>query len=255
MNYGFRLLFVLFFLSGCKQEAAIEFTTSYFSEEELELCNNEPCSQVSIEYQVAKGDESIAAAINEKIEWYIIASLFLGDDEAPSAKTIPAAATEFILAYRDHQPDLPSNLDLGGYDAEVNIYHAFQNESIVSLEMYAYLFTGGAHGYGATSFLLFDLKTGEEMEARSLFTDLAGLEAYAERKFKEEHKISKDASINSTGFWFEEDQFYLPDAMGFSEDKFVLLFNPYEIASYAAGAIRLEILIEEITPYLNTEFL
>ena len=245
------LLFSSLLLLSCNSEPELSFSTEYFSEEDLEMCKTEVCSAVTLEYVKAEGDSEISEKINQRIETYIIKALFLGDDENPNAKSIPEAVTDFIMAYRDYQPDVPSELDFGGYDADVRVSKSYENEDWVSLRMTHYLFTGGAHGYGSTTFTNIDVSTGLELPLEDLFTDIENFTALVESKFRAEFEIPANGSINATGFWFKNDQFYLPEAIGFEGEYCLITYNRYEIASYAAGPINLEIPISEITSFLE----
>ena len=255
MNYLFRLLLLLIILSGCANEPTLSFSPEAFTETQLEICKTEACSSIAINYPKANGDPFISEKINNVISNYIIQGLFLGDDSAPSAKTIEQAAKDFILAYRDHQPDMPTDLDFGGYEAEISVRESYENEQIVSLECTLFLFTGGAHGYGGTSYLNFDLATGALIENVNLFVNYPEFEAYAETKFKEAQGIPKNDNINASGFWFENDTFYLSETIGFDQENLLIIYNSYEISSYAAGPIVLEIPLTEVAPFLDPTLL
>lgn len=255
MNYIFRLLLLLIILSGCTNEPTLVFSSEEFTEAQLEICKTEACSSVSLDYLKASGDPFISDKINNAITSYIIEGLFLGDDTTPTAKNIEQAVKDFILAYRDHQPDIPADLDFGGYEAEITVQKSFQNEQLLSLEAISYLFTGGAHGYGGTSYLNFDSATGALIENKNLFANYAEFEAFAETKFKEAHDIPENDNINASGFWFENDTFYLPESIGFDENNLIFIYNSYEIASYAAGPIFLEIPLTEVASFLDLNLL
>lgn len=255
MNYIGRVLIFILIVSGCSEEVPLTFSSEVFTEEELEICATETCSSVTIQYVKATGEAAVSEKINNTISSYIAEALFLGDDDSPVSSTIPEAASHFIMAYRDYQPDFPSELDPGGYEAEINIVKTYQTEVIVCLETYKFLFTGGAHGYSGTQFLILDGHTGELLKPESLITDRSGLETVAETRFRELYEIPASESINTTGFWFENDQFHLPETIGFRDDMLVLLYNAYEISSYADGPVQLEIPLEEIESYLISELL
>jgi len=80
---------------------------------------------------------------------------------------------------------------------------------------------------------------------------LEGFESYAETAFRKKYEIPADVNINNTGFWFEDDKFHLPETVGFTADSLLLLYNPYEIASYAAGAVTLNIPLEEVSTFIS----
>ena len=255
MKMLFRLLTLLLLLPGCQETPALTFSSEEFTEAFLDICKTETCSSVTIDYPIASGDAFISEKINSSINTYIIKALFLGDDDQPSATSIAEAAKDFILAYRDHQPDIPTDIDYGGYEAEVTIYPSFQKEQLISLEATFYLFTGGAHGYGATSFINFDSATGEEIKIEDLLSNTADFQEFVEDKFREAHKIPLDESINATGFGFEDDTFALPETIGFENKHLVFIYNAYEIASYADGPIILEIPLNEVQPFFDTTLL
>jgi len=115
----------------------------------------------------------------------------------------------------------------------------------------SYLFTGGAHGYTTRTFLNFNKRKGKEIENWELFKDLEHFKNFAEAKFRFQEDIPANNPINSTGFMFEQDEFYLPENIGFTEKGLVLLYNQYEVASYADGAIELVLPYGEVKKYLT----
>ena len=121
MNYSRLILFTLLLFIACQEEVVLTFSSEVFTEDDLEICRDEPCSAVTLDYPIATGDADVSAKINSEIENYMIEGLFLGEDDGPSATDLKDAVTQFIMAYRDHQPDLPTELDLGGYEADISI--------------------------------------------------------------------------------------------------------------------------------------
>ncbi|HPF10499.1 MAG TPA: DUF3298 and DUF4163 domain-containing protein [Flavobacteriaceae bacterium] len=242
------LLLMLFLTGGCKKDTSITAVQRSFSETDLGICQNAPCSQVSIIYPEYSGKDPIINSINKQIESSIIAALFLGEDAAPAANSIEAAAKQFILAYRDLKNEFEFEAP---YEANIEVVESFRNAQLLSLEMDTYLFTGGAHGYASTQFLNHDLKTGRELTLKELVKKYPDFESFAEKTFREQFHIPSGDNINSTGFWFENDQFYLPNSFGFTEEGFVVVYNPYDIASFADGSIELTIPFDQVRPYLT----
>ena len=238
-----------FLLLACSNTTEILVAAASFSEEELEICIDVSCPEINISYITVTGDEEISAVINDNVKNFIIESLYLGDETMlPSAKNIAEAAKQFVEMYRTHSAEFP-DMQME-YFAEIKVKETYKSENLLSLRMNQYLFTGGAHGYGATSFTNFDLHTGMPIPIEDLFKDYEAFEEFVEARFRKANDILENDSINSTGFWFEEDEFYLPEALGFTESSLIIIFNQYEIASYAAGPINLEIPIEEVSPFL-----
>src|SRR5690606_39895740 len=84
----------------------------------------------------------------------------------------------------------------------------------------------------------FDAHTGGSLEHKDLFTQ--DFLSYAEKAFREQYDIPQEESINSTGLWFEEDKFSLPINIGIDKEHVILVYNSYEVASYAEGEFKLE---------------
>jgi hypothetical protein len=246
-----NILILLLFLSltRCKDEVPLSFSAESFTEETFNICKTVSCPEITINYIKALGAKSMSEKINSEIINYVLAALNIGQDSIPKAKTINDAASDFIKVARLHAADFP---DMSAeYFAEINISEIFSSTELVSIEMHKYLYTGGAHGSGNTFFLNIDPSTGNEIPLEALFKNRIDFTAFAENKFREANNISSNDSINSTGFWFEDDSFYLPDSIGLTETSFILFYNQYEIASYSEGPIELKIPMEEVKEYLN----
>jgi hypothetical protein len=238
-------------LYSCKRDIPLKFASDSFTEDAFEICKSIGCPEITINYVQAIGKESVSEKINSEIKAFIIASLTIGEDSIPKAKTIADAASEFIKTYRMHSADFP---DMSAeYFAEINVTELYQSSEIISFELRQYLYTGGAHGFGSVAFLNVDSETGNELTMEALISNKTDFTLFCEKKFKLANNIKTDESINSTGFWFEDDTFYLPDTIGFTDTSVILIYNSYEIASYAAGAIELEIPMEEAGPFLTIE--
>ena len=245
------IILLLLAITSCKDEAPLVFSSESFTEETFDICKTVSCPEITINYIEAFGDKSVAGKINSEITSYIIAALNMGEDSIPRAKTINDAAAYFIKVARLHAADFP---DMSAeYFAEINVSESYNSNEIISFEMHQYLYTGGAHGSGNAFFLNIDPRTGNEIPSEALFKNSIDFTAFAEKKFRESNKIPSNESINSTGFWFEDDHFYLPDTMGLTETSFVLIFNQFEIASYAEGPVEIEIPLEDVKKYLNFE--
>ncbi|AFL81042.1 Protein of unknown function (DUF3298) [Aequorivita sublithincola DSM 14238] len=236
---------------SCNQEKNIEFSPESFTEKELSICKNSKCPEITINYVEVFGDDEVSKKINKKIKNFIFSSLLMGEDSIPSAKTIQEAATNFIEAYNADKAQFPDMA--GDYFAEISVNEIYNSPKHICFEMRQYLFTGGAHGYGTTSFLNLDPKTGDELTSKELFKSNKELVAFAENKFRLQQNIAKNQSINDTGFWFENEKFYLPESVGFTRDSLIFIYNQYDIASYADGPIELKIAMKEAAPFLSID--
>ncbi|GHC43352.1 DUF3298 and DUF4163 domain-containing protein [Ulvibacter litoralis] len=249
MNNRILAIIVLFFaVTSCQLEVPVNFSSESFTEASFEVCKTISCPELTINYVEAMDDTKASERINEAIKKHIITALHIGDDSISKAKTISEAASEFIKTYRLHSAEFP---DMSAeYFAEINIVESYRSPKMTSIEMRDYLYTGGAHGYGHVTFLNVRSKNGAEITSEELLKNREAFTTFAETKFREAHSIPKNESINSTGFWFEDEKFALPETIGFTKDTLLLLYNQYEIASYADGPIELSIPLDEAAPFL-----
>lgn len=243
-------LITVVFIS-CNEEKSIEISSQSFTEKELSICENSKCPEVTINYVEVFGNEEISEKINKKLKDFIFMSLMMGEDTIPSAKTINEAATAFIESYNRDKAQFP---DMAGeYFAEISVNEIYNTPEHLCFELRNYLYTGGAHGYGSTSFLNIDPKSGKNLSREELFKNKSDLTNFAETKFREQQKIASGESINATGYWFEDEKFYLPESAGFTQDSLIFIYNQYDIASYADGPIELKIAMKEIEPFLSID--
>ncbi len=232
---------------SCKNETSKLLSFESFSEEYHGDCKGSDCAQVTIDYIKINGENEIANKINFTVGSAIIYFLNSNIEKNIQASIISEASEKFIKNYENDKKEFP---DISPYFAEISVTESTITEKILSLRIQQYFFTGGAHGSGSTKFLNFNPSTGVLFPNSSLLKNKKEFTDFVEVLFRKENNISPDESINSTGFWFENDKFFLPDAIGFSETSLLIIYNQYEIASYADGPIELEIPLEKVQQYL-----
>lgn len=242
-----RILLSLILLSAfvaCQPTEELQLESRQYSGPQCETCPS-----VTISVLEALGDRPLDEAINTAQREEIITLLDYDQELDPA--DIPGAIEAFQSAFRKIQEEFPE--ELTGWEAMADTDLGYYDSHVVSLKMETYVFTGGAHGLGTTRYLNFERNTGKELEAMELFKDPEAFAAYAESSFRKQYGIPSDAPINSTGFMFEDDQFKLPQNIGFRNEGMVLHYNPYEAASYADGALVLEFPHEAVRPFLAWE--
>lgn len=235
------LLSVLLIGLGCQSESGLVFTPVEFLGPDCETC---PKVRVSIP-QADEGKQ-LGRVVNRAVREEIIH--WLDYDEEGQAETIPQAIEAFGAGFEALRTEFPD--ETIGWEATVEARTTYESPDVLSLLLEGYIFTGGAHGYTSSRYLNFNKKDASEMDAWQLFSDLEGFERFAESRFRAAYQIPPEADINSTGFMFEDGIFELPENMGLEPEGLVLLYNPYEVASYADGLIRLVLEYEDIKPFL-----
>ncbi|MFS4468856.1 PdaC/SigV domain-containing protein [Maribacter sp. 2210JD10-5] len=238
-SISFALLCLLFFC--CDSSNEIKFETTSFHETACDAC-----ASISIDIPRAMGKSKIHTAINTALSEEII--YILNFDEETEASDIQTAIASFIEGYQELKSKYTE--EATPWEAKIEGAISYEDETILTLRLESYLFTGGAHGYSTVRFLNFDKKKGIEIDNEKLFVNTDDFQKLAENKFRLQEKIPDGAPINSTGFMFETDTFYLPNNMGYTPEGLQLFYEPYEISSYADGAIILNMTFEEIQPLL-----
>ncbi len=248
MKKAFPFLVFFMVLNSCN-DAPLLIEQHTLTQNTITECDNKPCPQVTIDYLSYSGEQEVIAPINKKIEQFIIQSLYLGDPEVNATALTPQEAVEGFI--KDYWRDTSEFPEIHEYEAEISIEETYRSKELATVALSQYTYTGGAHGNGSVAYVNFDIKTGEIILNEQLIKDKEGLSKIAEKKLREDYKIPESEDINSTVFWFENDKFYLSEDIGFEEDKVVIHYNQYEIASYADGSIDIELTFSEVAPFLN----
>ena len=242
MKNIFRLILLLLIAISCEEEQKLTFEMVERSNQSCPDCPN-----IEIAIPRALDDMAVAQAINTALEEEVIS--LLSFDDGGDIQNVDDAIASFTQGYQELKSKFPD--ETVGWEADIKGEVLFEDENILTLDIISYTFTGGAHGYSATTILNFDKRKGVELENWELFKDLEGFEKYAETKFRIQEKIPQDANINATGFMFERDNFHLPDNLGYTPEGIQLIYNQYEVASYAEGPIKLLLPYAEINHYLR----
>lgn len=239
IKLAFLFLFVL--VLGCKKEDEMVYKPLHF---ENEKCAD--CPKVTIAIFDFLEASKIATTINTTLKNEVINQLLY--DEETKVLTINDAIASFKNGYLDLKKMYPD--ETLGWEANIKGTILFENKDLISIQLETYIFTGGAHGYSATRFFNFDKIKGVQLENEQLFKKKDAFEDFAEIQFKIQEDIPQNASINSTGFMFEGDSFYLPANIGFTQEGIQLVYNQYEVASYADGPIVITLPYKEVNPFL-----
>ena len=205
--------------------------SSKIIEEKLDDCDPEKgdCTFISLNFPVAENGDDQAERINKTIENFLRKTVDYQENE--EVLKPEELAKNFIQNYKETASEFPE-YELP-WEATIIGKIAYRSNKIISVKFNADMFTGGAHGYRSTNYLNFDPETGKKITSEDLFKE--DFTTFVEKDFRERQDIPADANINSTGMFFENDEFHLPANIGFTEDEVILHYNAYEIAPYASG--------------------
>ena len=243
------LFIALLTVLSCKKEAPVLLTSESFSEEFTGKgnCKEDDCAKVTVDYIKILGNKEIVDKINFTIGNSIIYFLKPDDEKNIRATVISEAADLFIKRSENDKKEFP---EMNSYVAELSLSNSYTSSEILSVKTEFYNYIGGAHGNRITNFLNFDPLTGNLLGISAVVKDKKEFTKFAETLFRNKNNIPENEPINSTGFWFGNDKFHLPESIGFSNKGIILLYNQYEIASYSEGPIEVTIPWEKASPFL-----
>lgn len=260
MKRHLALVFAAFLLIACGDEkkeketestetemAALAFETSRH-EMTSEPCEKDKCTRVTIEVPNATGEPAIADSINNGI-FKVVRSIVYFGEKPTDTKSYNEMMVSFIQSYDEMKRKFPD--EAIAWEAKIKGSVDYETDSLINVKINNYMFVGGAHGYEGDRSLFFDPETGKTLQTEDLFTDIPGLTALAETKFRDKYKIAKGKPINSTGLFFPDEAFILPSNIFFKEDGILLFYNSAEIGSFADGQKELLIPYSEAAPYLK----
>lgn len=203
------------------------------------------CTFISMIFPFAENGTPEAKNINKEIEHFLINTIDYQDEggvEKPEE-----LALNFIQNYKETAQEFPE-YELP-WEATINGKVAYRNLEIISLKFNTDIFTGGAHGYRSTRYLNFNAENGKILHTEDIFS--SEFIDYVEKDFRKKQDIPLNENINSTGLFFENDEFHLPQNIGITKEKVILHYNAYEIAPYTEGNFIMTFPKSEIRQFLK----
>lgn len=222
-------------LFSCKEEVKLSFS-------ELNTTHSTN-TNVEINIPNANGDSKVSEMINYKLSNHIINELNFGDDK--EELTLEEAILKFDNEYTSFKDEFEDSQMIweASFDGEV----IYESGIVICIALTSYTFTGGAHGNMNITLYNFNPQTGALYLEDDLIEDGVGFTALAKTQFDIEIVSQED---NPEDFFFEE-EFHLPANIGFNEEGVLLLYNTYEIASYAAGLTEFTIPYDKAESFLK----
>jgi len=235
-------LLALFSCGEPKSVPVLDETELTFSTQEFvkNTCVGESCASVYFTWPLAKGGD-IAASINEAINKQLL--VYFNSDSI--AENFEAKAQSYLNSYEDFVNEFPDSP--GGWSIEVNAKVSYESDSLLSVLFSESNFSGGAHPNSSQYFMNFDKITGEYLNSGRVVLNSTKLLEKAEIAFRKFHEVPEGKSLEEQGFFVPETGFFLPNAMGYEDGKFWLIYIPYEIGPYVIGYTELEFEPEELS--------
>ena len=242
MKYPLCYLLLFLCLLGCQIEPKLTI-----EERKLSAPSCDDCAKIVVQVPKVMDETKLARTVNTAIEEELIYTLRFSDGD--SIGTAEAAAASFNRSYQNMVQEFGEFAD--SWEATIQGNITFEEKRMLTIALSSETYTGGAHGHFSKTYLNFDMDSAKELEHYELFNDLDGFVQLAEQHFRKTYGIPKEGAINATGFMFPNDTFELPQSIGFTDAGIALYYSPYEVASFADGALDFTISFEEASPYLK----
>jgi hypothetical protein len=201
-------------------------------------------SNISVTYDKATGTNELSKRINSKVEEAILETLGITDKKISLEAILEDFNTEFVNFKKDYPEDTEPVWVL-----RIETELSYQSQDIITIAISTYEFEGGAHGNDQIKFLNLDAKTGFILSQNDIIDNSEAFIDIAKAYFLKNLE-NREENLKMEDFFFGE-PFHLPENIGFSNEGVVLLYNVYEVASYAQGYTEFVIPFEAVEPYIK----
>ncbi len=210
-----------------------------------------PCAEISFTYP--NFTNAVNAEVLDSLNTFVINRMQLFE-EGDSIMSMSAYMQLYLDGYQQLLADMPDYKT--PWSLERNMDVLYQNDTILSISFYEYVFSGGAHPNSATLYYNFDLFTGKRMGLDDLFIEgyEEELNRVGEYHFRMLRRIPEELTLEDQGFFFETEGFSLNDNFAINGQELIFYFNSYEIAPYAMGPTEIHIPLYELSEYLKPQF-
>lgn len=209
-----------------------EMEIEVFSDKEKDC--SEECSYIELKIPVLKnGDTDVRSRINEYVDSYVRETVKTRLPEPIGNASFEMMCASFLEGYELFKLEFPDSPQ--SWFLELNGDSSILADDYFTAHLMSYEYMGGAHPNSYTHLKSFDLKTGNPIDIEKKY-GRDKLLSLAEAKFREAHSLSEADGLNDAGFLFENGVFHLPENIGLTADGVLLIYNAYEVASYAQGA-------------------
>ncbi|MBT8271404.1 MAG: DUF3298 and DUF4163 domain-containing protein [Bacteroidia bacterium] len=237
MRPFFPALILSIILFSCNEEHVLVFS------DKSETYNDN--ANIEINFPYAEGKSARAKTINYIIENHI-ANMLTFSEEPEDSLDLSQAVTEFDNEYKRFKEDIAESALVWEaiFDAEV----IYQSQEVITLAINGYLNTGGAHGNMNITLYNFD-ESGKVLEVDDIIKDHDAFTNFVKPYF--ETAIREKDNDEQISDYFFGDPFHLPANIGINEDGVLMLYNVYEIGSYAQGLTEFTIPFEDVEKFLR----
>lgn len=207
-------------------------------------CKQIKCTKIGVNIpKLIMGDEKIAERINNLVRARfkeLISSRIPGTSDHQSIEEL---CRKFVSNYEDLKAIS---------DSVPPVWHMYVEgdgsiiigDSIFTLLIAEEDFMGGAHPNYYGFLRSYSLESGEPLFLNEIHG--SKLLELAEQEFRVYHKIIATESLKDAGFDFPNNEFTLPESVGYTKNGVTLIYNPERYSPFAKGATVIHIPLEKL---------
>lgn len=231
--------------------------TTYTFERYSPSCKGDSslCASFSVSYpMLTQGDDpQVVQQINQAVQHEAKRALWVGDpDQDVSGRSLDDISAQFFTDYQRVQEE--TDMQPMPWAVEAVGELIYQSETIITVAMSSYQFTGGAHPNTYTAFLNFDRQTGQLLKWPDILVDSTAFAHLAEQQFRKARQIGSNTALDKAGF-FWGGAFHPPSNFSLEENGLRLFYNNYEIAPYALGPTDFVITYSQLSDVVKPKFI
>ena len=240
-------------------ESTVEINKHLLNKPEYPACE----FTATISYPEKYKNDSILKIIQKKF----VSSCF-GDEYVQYSPTeaLKQFSDSYIKKYDTLEDDLKKGIEenKGKYNADdfiwlnyvysVNAAPIFNNNLFACYSVQQYEYTGGAHGMTTTTYEVINLENGNPLTLEDIFNsqDFEKVNKVILSQLLKDLRITSPAQLVDAGF-FDPDGITATENFYIDNTGVVWLFNPYEIACYAVGSVKIPVPYNTLKPYIKPD--
>lgn len=214
----------------------LTFAEAYAEEPDCDGDTSE-CTYAKLKLPLlSAGDPETAGRINADVDALVRAYLKERLPEPEAMGSLDDLAESFVEGYTLYTMEFPDGPGKWYFEARGDSSALLDDRFVLHLTFDEYM--GGAHPNAHTVLKNYSLADGEPLSIAE-FTDIDALRKRAEKAFRWQFGLKRDDDLNDRGFMFEDGVFTLPENIALTPRGYLLIYNPYEVSSYAEGEIRM----------------
>lgn len=172
-------------------------------------------------------------------------------ESQPAATSIEAAASAFIGECEALMQDGKEHA--WPWQSETSGEVLLDRPGLLTVSLFTYSFTGGAHGMSVTQYFVFDTATGKQLRLADFFTPgfETTLDKLIERRFRQMRGLSETDPLNGEKGGLFENKITHNENFAVTGSGIRFLYNQYDIAPYAAGQITVDLSFDDLKGILK----